>query len=63
MEMTALRTSREKARYGSRAIVAGKPVMVVKTGKKTDYVTPEEIVGALYGRPVDHIVFKETARG
>lgn len=63
MEMTVLRTPREKARYGSRAMIGGKPVMVVKTGKRTDYVTPEEIVTALYGRPVDHFVFKGQGRG
>ncbi len=63
MEMTVLRTPREKARYGSRTMIGGKPVMVVKTGKKMDYVTPEEIVAALYGRPVDHFVFKGQGRG
>ena len=31
--------------------------------KRTDYVTPEEIVADLYGRPVDHIVFKGQGRG
>lgn len=33
--------------------------MVVKSGKKEDFITAEEIVEDLYGKPVDHIVFKE----
>ena len=45
----ALRTRRKKARYGTKVEIAGQPLMVVKSGKKED----------LYGKPVDHIVFKE----
>jgi hypothetical protein len=55
----ALRTRRKKARYGTKVEIAGQPLMVVKSGKKEDFITAEEIVEDLYGKPVDHIVFKE----
>ena len=58
-DKTALRSRRENARYGSRAIVAGRPVAVVKSGKKQDFVTAEEFAEALYGKPVERIVFQE----
>ena len=48
----ALRTRR-------KVEIAGQPLMVVKSGKKEDFITAEEIVEDLYGKPVDHIVFKE----
>ena len=57
---TVLRTRRAKARYGTRTAIAGIPVLMVKSGKKHDYVTPEELVEDLYGRPVEKIVFKDT---
>lgn len=54
-----LRSRRKNARYGTRTELAGQPVMIVKCGKKEDYVTPEEFVEDMFGRPVDHIVFRE----
>lgn len=54
-----LESRRKKARYGDRAVIAGIPVAVVKSGKKIDYVTAEEFAEDLYGRAVDHIVFKD----
>lgn len=54
-----LRTRRQNAKYGTKIEIAGQPLMIVKSGKKRDYITAEEIVEDLYGRPVDHIVFKE----
>jgi len=56
---TPLRSRRKNARYGTKTELAGQPVMIVKSGKKEDYVTPEELVEDLYGRPVDHIVFRD----
>ena len=58
-DRTALRSRREKARYGSRAFVAGKPVAVIKAGRKSDFVTAEEFAEELYGKPVKRIVFQE----
>ena len=46
----ALRTRRKKARYGTKVEIAG---------QQEDFITAEEIVEDLYGKPVDHIVFKE----
>lgn len=57
---TALRSRRAKARYGSRAVIAGKPVAVIKAGGKRDFVTAEEFAEALYGKPVKRIVFQGT---
>ena len=58
-DRTALRSRREKARYGNRAFIAGKPVAVIKAGSKQDFVTAEEFAEALYGKPVKQIVFRE----
>ena len=58
-DKAALRTRREKARYGNRAIIAGKPVAVIKAGRKSDFVTAEEFAEELYGKPVKRIVFQE----
>lgn len=57
---TILRTRRKKARYGTMITVKGKPAAMVKSGSKTDFITPEEFAEDVYGKPVDHIVFKET---
>ena len=57
---TVLRTRRAKARYGTKTAIAGRPVLMVKSGKKRDYVTPEELVEDLYGKPVAKIIFKDT---
>ena len=43
----------------TRRKIAGQPLMVVKSVNKEDFITAEEIVEDLYGKPVDHIVFKE----
>ena len=56
---TILRTRREKARYGTMVTVKGKPAAMVKSGTKKDFITPEEFAEDVYGKPVDHIVFKE----
>lgn len=58
---TPLRSRRKNARYGTKTEMAGQPVMLVKSGKKEDYVTPEELFEDLYGRPVDHIVFRDSS--
>ena len=55
----ALRTRRKKARYGTKVEIAGQPLMVVKSGNNEDSKTAAEIDHDLYGKPVDHIVFKE----
>ena len=34
----ALRTRRKKARYGTKVEIAGQPLMVVKSGKKEDFI-------------------------
>ena len=39
-----LRTRRNKAKYGMRVNVGGIPVIEVKSGKKSDFLTVEEIV-------------------
>lgn len=54
-----LESRRKKARYGDKAEIAGTPVAIVKSGKTIDYVTAEEFAEDLYGRAVDHIVFKD----
>ena len=59
-DKTALRSRREKARYGNRAFIAGKPVAVIKAGRKSDFVTAEEFAEKLYGKPVKRIVFQGT---
>ena len=59
MEEKMLTTRRSHARYGDRMWIAGIPVAVIKSGKRTDFLTAEEFVEDLYGRPVDHIVFRE----
>uniref|UniRef100_UPI0040571441 hypothetical protein n=1 Tax=Agathobacter sp. TaxID=2021311 RepID=UPI0040571441 len=58
-----IRTPRKGARLGNRQIVAGQPVLVVKAGKQEDFVTAEEIAEAIYGRPVDRIIFREADNG
>ena len=54
-----VRSPRKGAKLGDRVILAGQPVMVVKSGKQEDFITVEEIIEALYDVPVDHIVFKQ----
>lgn len=54
-----LTTKRTGARYGNKATIGNKPVAWVKSAKKEDFLTPEEFVEDVYGKPVDHIVFKE----
>ena len=39
--------------------MAEKPVVIFKAGKNKDFMTVEEIAEDVYGKPVDHIVFKE----
>lgn len=58
-ENNALTTRRSHARYGDREFVGGIPVAVIKSGKRTDFITAEEFVEDLYGKRIDHIVFKE----
>lgn len=59
MEEIELRTRRTKARYGTKVKVGGIPVVEVKSGKKTDFITIEEMAENLYGKKIDHIVFKD----
>jgi len=61
MAEVELRTRRTKARYGTKVNVGGIPVVEVKSGKKTDFITIQELAEDLYGKKIDHIVFKETA--
>lgn len=44
----ALRTRRKKARYGTKVEIAGQPLMVVKSGKKEDFITAEDSRGSLW---------------
>ena len=59
MEEMELRTRRTKARDGTKVNVGGIPVVEVKSGKKTDFITIEEMAEDLYGKKIDHIVFKD----
>ncbi|MCR5347703.1 MAG: hypothetical protein K6E38_07990 [Fretibacterium sp.] len=52
-------TRRMKAHYGDKKILAGTPVMLVKSRGKMDFVTPQEILEDLYGKPVERIIFRE----
>lgn len=58
MRDKSIRTPREGAKVCDKDTLAGKPVMLIKAGKKKDFMTAEEVVEALYGKKVDHIVFK-----
>ena len=58
MSKDILTTRRKKAHYGDKSVLAGTPVVIIKAGGKTDFVTPEEILEDLYGRPVERIIFK-----
>ena len=60
--LNALKTRRNKARYGDRVIVNGVPMAAFKSGKKQDVMTAEEIAEDIYQRPVDHIVFKDQVK-
>jgi hypothetical protein len=55
-----LRTRRNGTRYGDKDVVNETPVVIFKVGKRRDFMTVEEIAEDVYGKPVDHIVFKET---
>ncbi|MBQ5523602.1 MAG: hypothetical protein IIT86_12500 [Oscillospiraceae bacterium] len=59
MKNEPLYTKRNRVRYGDRRMVGDTPVALIKTGKKSDFMTAEEIVEDIYQRPVDHIVFKD----
>lgn len=61
MEEQELRTRRTKAKYGTRVNVGGTPMLVIKSGKRKDYLTYEEIGEDLFGKKIDHIVFKEAS--
>ena len=54
-----IRTPVKGAKVGNRAIVDGKIVLMVKAGKQEDYISPEQLVEAIYGVPVERIVFRE----
>ena len=54
-----IRTPRKGARIGDRAIINGKIVLMVKAGKQEDYIAPEQLIEALYGVPVERIVFQQ----
>lgn len=58
-ENKMIRTPRKGARVGDKEYIAGQPVVVIKSGKNRDFMTAEEVAEALYGQPVDHIVFKQ----
>ena len=59
MQSTPLRSRRQRARYADKTFVGNTPVALIKSGGKQDFVTAEEFAEDLYGKPVDHIVFKE----
>jgi len=54
-----IRTPRQGAMVGTKAIVGDKPVAVVKQGKKVDILTLDEFASALYGQEVKCVVVKE----
>ncbi|MCD7763675.1 MAG: hypothetical protein LUI14_10875 [Lachnospiraceae bacterium] len=60
-----LRSPRKSIHYADKKMIGETPMMVLIQGKKTDYMTPEEVVGTLYGREVDKldIKFKDEAVG
>lgn len=58
-EQTVIRTPRKGVRVGDCIILAGQPVMIVKSGHTEDFMTMDEFTEAIYGKPIDHIVFKE----
>ena len=51
-----LTTRRNKAHYGDRAIINGRPVANVKSRKTEDYVTLEEFAEDLIGQPVEKVM-------
>ena len=52
-----LTSRRNRAHYGDRVFQFGMPVLNVKAGKRTDYVTGVEVVEDLYEKPVQRIIF------
>ena len=54
-----IRTPRQGAMVGTKAMVGDKPVAVVKQGKKVDILTLDEFASALYGQEVRCVVVKE----
>ena len=50
-----LRTRRNKAKYGILVNVGGIPVVEVKSGKKTDFLTLEEFAEDVLGKPMQII--------
>ena len=53
-----LTTRRNNARYGDKIMIGNRPAAWIKSCKSEDFLTAEEFAEDLYGRPVDHIVFK-----
>jgi hypothetical protein len=43
-----MRTNRNKAHYADKCYVGNQPVVVIKVGKKTDYLTAVEFLEELY---------------
>ena len=54
---TAVTTPRTKAKFGEHGMINGKPVALVKSAKRRDYLTPEEAVEAITGRRVKQIIY------
>lgn len=52
-------TKRKKARYGDLVLVAGRPLMVIKSGSKEDFITPQELLEDLFDKPIEAIVFAD----
>ena len=53
-----IRTPRQGAMVGTKAMVGDKPVAVVKQGKKIDTLTLDEFATALYGQDVKCVIVK-----
>lgn len=53
-----LRSPNQGIHYGGRAIVGGRPMMIVAKGNKKDSMTPEEVIEDIYGRPIEGIYIK-----
>ena len=49
-------------RLGDRVKRGNCAILHLKVGKSEDYISPEELVEAVVGKPVDRIIYREQAR-
>lgn len=52
-----IRTPRNKIHFANRRIVGNHPLLFLSQGKKKDFLTPEELIGGLYGKRVTRIKY------